>query len=170
MRNRKQKMRKRIWVIGILSVMLLFGCGKGNVLQDEVLVDGSNESTVIGQNSIPEENNAEAEKGAANSSPDERVMEQVINEWKEMFASFYDYQDCSASLVERTEKDGTVEEIFMVDITYTSEQSDSDEPEHFIADMKASYPADNPEDITLWMDNSGGAMVDLILFKECGPS
>ncbi len=36
-------------------------------------------------------------------------------------------------------------------------------------EKKASYPADNPEDITLWMDNSGGAMTDFMLFKECGP-
>ncbi len=96
-------------------------------------------------------------------------MKQVISEWKEMYASFYDYQDCSAILSERTENDETVDEIFIIDITYTSEQSDRDEPEHFIADMKASYLEDNPEEITLWMDNSGGAMADLILFKECCP-
>jgi len=141
MENSKQKLRKNILVIGILSAILLSGCSKGNTPQEE----------------------------AGSSSPSEKVMEQVISEWKEMYASYYDYQDCSAVLSERTENDGTVDEIFIIDITYTSQQSDSDEPEHFIADMKASYPADNPEEITLWMDNSGGTMIDLILFSECGP-
>lgn len=80
-------------------------------------------------------------------------MEQAISEWKEMYASFYEYKDCSAVLVERKENDGTVDKIFTLDITYMSGQPESDKPEHFIADMKASYPADNPEDITLWMGN-----------------
>lgn len=102
-------------------------------------------------------------------SPCEQVLEQVINEWEEMYASFYDYQDCSAVLLERVESNGTVEETFTVDITYTSEQTTDEEPEHFIADMKANYPADAPDEITLWMDNSGGAMTNFILFKECGP-
>ena len=117
MGNTKQKLWKNILVIGILSAILLSGCGKENVPKEEPLK----------------------------------------------------YKDCSAVLVERKENDGTVDEIFTLDITYLSGQPESDEPEHFIADMKASYPADNPEDITLWMDNSGGAMTDFTLFKECGP-
>lgn len=170
MRNRKQKLQKNILVISILSAILLSGCSKGNVPQEEAPMSSRTESTVMEKSNLPEETNAQVENETENSSPSEKVMKQVISEWKEMYASFYDYQDCSAILSERTENDGTVDEIFIIDITYTSEQSDSDEPEHFIADMKASYPKDNPEEITLWMDNSGGAMADLILFKECGPS
>ncbi|MDE6220915.1 MAG: hypothetical protein K2G51_10900 [Lachnospiraceae bacterium] len=169
MGNKKQKLRNNIWVIGVLSAILLSGCSKENVPKEDSSVDSGIESTVAEKDSMPEEYNSGAEKLAENSAPSEKVMEQTISEWKEMYASFYDYQDCSAVLSERTENDGTVDEIFTVDITYTSEQSDGDEPEHFIADMKASYPADNPEDITLWMDNSGGEMTALTLFKECGP-
>ena len=47
----------------------------------------------------------------------------------------------TAVLLERVESNGTVEETFTVDITYTSEQTTDEEPEHFIADMKANYPA-----------------------------
>ena len=108
-------------------------------------------------------------KETKDDSLSEQVTEQVICEWKEMYASFYDYQDCSAVFLERVENNGVVEETFTVDITYTSEQTADREPEHFIADMKASYPADTPDEITLWMDNSGGAMTNFILFKECGP-
>ena len=108
-------------------------------------------------------------KEAKDDSLSEQVTEQVICEWKEMYASFYDYQDCSAVFLEHVENNGVVEETFTVDITYTSEQTADSEPEHFIADMKASYPADTPDEITLWMDNSGGAMTNFILFKECGP-
>ncbi len=169
MGNTKQKLRKNILVIGILSAILLSGCSKENVLKEESPMDSGIESTVAEKDSMPEENNTEAEKPTENSAPSEKVMEQTISEWKEMYASFYEYQDGSAVLVERTENDGTVDEIFILDITYMSRQPESDEPEHFIADMKASYPADNPEDITLWMDNSGGAMTDFMLFKECGP-
>ncbi len=168
MGNTKQKLRKNILVIGILSAILLSGCSKENVPKEESPMDGGIESTVAEKDSMTEENNSEAEKPTENSVPSEKVMEQTISEWKEMYASFYEYQDCSAVLVERAENDGTVDEIFTLDITYMSGQPESDEPEHFIADMKASYPADNPEDITLWMDNSGGAMTDFILFKECG--
>ncbi len=167
MGNTKQKLRKNILVIGILSAILLSGCSKENVPKEELPMDGGIESTVAEKDSMTEENNAEAEKPTENSAPSEKVIEQTISEWKEMYASFYEYQDCSAVLVERAENDGTVDEIFTLDITYMSGQPESDEPEHFIADMKASYPADNPEDITLWMDNSGGAMTDFILFKEC---
>ncbi len=169
MGNTKQKLRKNILVIGILSAILLSGCSKENVPKEESPMDGGIESTVAEKDSMTEKNNAEAEKPTENSAPSEKVMEQTISEWKEMYASFYEYQDCSAVLVEHTENDGTVDEIFTLDITYMSGQPESDEPEHFIADMKASYPTDNPEDITLWMDNSGGAMTDFILFKECGP-
>lgn len=167
MENKKQKLRNKILVIGITSVILLSGCGTENVSQKEAPLNSSSENIAPENGNIPEDNNTEAE--TENSSPSENVMKQVISEWKELYASFYDYQDCSAVLSERTEKDGTVDEIFTVDITYTSEQSDGDEPEHFIADMKASYPQDKPDEITLWMDNSGGAMTDLSLFKECGP-
>ena len=169
MRYTKRKLWENILVIGILSVILLSGCGKENVPKEESLMDSGSESTVTEKDSMPEENNAEAEKPTEDTAPSEKVMEQAISEWKEMYASFYEYQDCSAILVERTEKDGTVNEMFTLDITYMSGQPGSDEPEHFIADMKASYPADNPENITLWMDNSGGAMTDFMLFKECGP-
>lgn len=167
MKNRKHKLRDKILVIGIMSVILLSGCGTENISQEEAPLNSSSENIAPEKGNIPEDNNTEAE--TENSSPSENVMKQVISEWKELYASFYDYQDCSAILSERTEKDGTVDEIFTVDITYTSEQSDGDEPEHFIADMKASYPQDKPDEITLWMDNSGGAMTDLSLFKECGP-
>ncbi len=153
MENRKRKLWKNILVISILSAILLSGCGKENEPKEESPKDNGIESTVP----------------AENSAPSEKVLEQTISEWKEMYALFYDYKDCHAVLSERAENDGTVNEIFTVDIIYTSEQSDGDEPEHFIADMKAGYPADSPEDITLWMDNSGGAMTDLILFNECGP-
>jgi len=169
MENRKQKPVKNILVIGILSAILLSGCSKENVPKEETPMSSGSESTAVEKDSIPEENIAETEKSAENSAPSEKVMEQVISEWKEMYASFYEYQDCSAVLLERIENDGTVDEIFTVDITYSSGQPDGDEPEHFIADMKASYLADNPEDIILWMDNSGGAMTDFTLFKECGP-
>ncbi len=90
MRNTKQKLRKNILVIGILSAILLSGCSKENVPKEELPMDSGIESTVAEKDSMPEE-------------------------------------------------------------------------------KKASYPADNPEDITLWMDNSGGAMTDFMLFKECGP-
>lgn len=169
MRNTKQKLWKSILVIGILSAILLSGCGKENVPKEEPLMGSGSESIVAEKDSVPEENNAEAEKPTEDTAPSEKVLEQAISEWKEMYASFYEYKDCSAVLVERKENDGTVDEIFTLDITYLSRQPESDEPEHYIADMKASYPADNPEDITLWMDNSGGAMTDFILFKECGP-
>ncbi len=167
MRNRKQC--KNILVIAILSAVLLSGCSKENVPREEALMDSGSKSIAAEKDSIPEENNAEVEKFTENSVPSEKVMDQVISEWKEMYASFYEYQDCSAVLLECTENDGTVDEVFTVDITYLSGQPEDDGPEHFIADMKASYPADNPEDITLWMDNSGGAMTDFTLFKECGP-
>ena len=39
---------------------------------------------------------------------------------------FYEYKDCSAVLVERKENDGTVDEIFTLDITYMSGQPESD--------------------------------------------
>ena len=169
MENRKRKLWKNILVISILTAIMLTGCGKENEPKEESPKDSGIESTVAEKNSMPEETDAKAEKPAENSAPSEKVLEQTISEWKEMYALFYDYKDCHAVLSERAENDGTVNEIFTVDIIYTSEQSDGDEPEHFIADMKAGYPADSPEDITLWMDNSGGAMTDLILFNECGP-
>lgn len=168
MRNKKQRIWKNILVIGILSAILLSGCGKENVSKEESLM-GSSESTLAEKDGVLEEGNAEAENPSEDDAPSEKVVEQAISEWKEMYASFYEYQDCSAVLVERTEKNGTVDEIFTLDITYMSGQPGSDGPEHFIADMKACYSTDHPEDITLWMDNSGGAMTDLILFKECGP-
>lgn len=112
MDNTKRKLWKTFLVIGILSSILLSGCGK--------------------------EKNAEAEKPTENTSPSEKVTEQAVSEWKEMYASFYEYQDCSAVLVERTENDGTVDEIFTLDITYMSGQPGSDEPEH-------SHPVSVPE-------------------------
>ena len=169
MRNTKQKLWKNILVIGILSAILFSGCGKENVPKEESLMDSGSESTVAEKDGVPEEGNAEAENPSEDTAPSEKVMNQAISEWKEMYASFYEYRDCFAVLLERTEKNGTVDEMFTLDITYMSGQPGSDEPEHFIADMKASYPADHPEDITLWMDNSGGAMTDFVLFKECGP-
>jgi hypothetical protein len=42
-----------------------------------------------------------------------------------MYASFYEYKDCSAVLVERKENDGTVDEIFTLDITYLSGQPEN---------------------------------------------
>ncbi|MDE6851458.1 MAG: hypothetical protein K2J67_03080 [Lachnospiraceae bacterium] len=163
MENKKRRLWKHILVRGILSAMLLSGCGRESVPQKEAPMDKETESAMMKKSNKTMESNSE-------SLPSKKVMKQVISEWKEMYDSFYDFQDCSAVLSERTENDGTVDEVFMVDITYMFGQPDSDEPEHFIADMKASYPADNPEEITLWMDNSGGAMTDLTLFKECGPS
>ena len=71
---------------------------------------------------MPEENNAEAERPTEDTAPGEKVLEQAISEWKEMYASFYEYKDCSAVLVERKENDGTVDEIFTLDITYLSGQ------------------------------------------------
>lgn len=169
MGNIKQKLWKNILAIGILSAVSLSGCGKENVPEEVYLLDNSSESAAAEEDSMPEEDNAKAEESTEDAVPSEKVMEQAISEWKEMYASVYEYQDCTAVLVERTENDGTVDEIFTMDITYLPGQPESDEPEHFVADMKASYPADRPEDITLWMDNSGGAMADFVLFKECGP-
>ncbi len=56
MGNRKPKIRKNILANGILSAMSLSGCGKGNVRQEEALVDGGDENAVMGKNSMPEEN------------------------------------------------------------------------------------------------------------------
>lgn len=179
MENKKRQLWKNMLVMGILSAILLSGCGKENAPEEVSLMDNGNASTATEKDSTPGENDAkaeqsaeydaEAEQPAENTAPGEKVIEQAISEWKEMYASFYTYQDCSAVLVERTENDGTVSELFTLDITYLSGQPESNEPEHFIADLKADYPADHPEDITLWMDNSGGAMADFMLFKECGP-
>lgn len=166
MGNTEQKLWKNILAIGILSAISLSGCGKENVPEEVFLLDNGSESMVADKDSMPEDN-AETEKPTEDAAPSEKVVEQAISEWKEMYADVYEYQDCSAVLVERTENDGTVDEIFTLDIVYTSGQTESDEPEHFIADMKAGYPADRPEVITLWMDNSGGAMTDFVLFKEC---
>lgn len=169
MKNTKRRLWKHILVMSILSAILLSGCGKDDVPKEEFLMNSGSDNTASEKDSMPEDGLAEAETPTEDTVPGEAVIEQTVSEWKEMYASFYEYQDCSAVLVERTEKDGTVYELFTLDITYMSGQPESDEPEHFIADMKASYPADHPEDITLWMDNSGGAMTDFILFKECGP-
>jgi len=169
MRNTKQKLWKSILVMGIWSAILLSGCGRENAPTEEPPVGSGSESAVAEKDIMPEENSAETEELSEDTAPSEKVTERAISEWKEMYALFYEYQDCVTVLVERTEKDGTVDEIFTLDITYMSGQPESNEPEHFIADMKASYPADRPEDITLWMDNSGGAMTDFTLFKECGP-
>ena len=166
MGNTKQKLWKNILVIGILSAILLSGCGKENVPKEESLMGSGSESTVAEKDSVPEENNAEAEKPTEDTAPSEKVMEQAISEWKEMYASFYEYQNCSAVLVERTENDGTVDEIFTLDITYVSGQPESDEPEHFNAHNKASYPPDKPDHITLSMDNCVGAFTDFTLYKE----
>ncbi len=103
MGNTKQKLWKNILVIGILSAILLSGCGKENVPKEEPLMGSGSESTVAEKDSVPEENNAEAEKPTEDTAPSEKVMEQAISEWKEMYASFYEYKDCSAVLVERKE-------------------------------------------------------------------
>ncbi len=56
MGNRKQKIRKNILANGILSAMSLSRCGKGNVRQEEALMDGGDENAVMEKNSMPEEN------------------------------------------------------------------------------------------------------------------
>ncbi len=75
MGNTKQKLRKNILVIGILSAILLSGCSKENVPKEESPMDGGIESTVAEKDSMTEENNAEAEKPTENSAPSEKVME-----------------------------------------------------------------------------------------------
>ncbi len=145
MKNRKHlsvKFKKGIIILCFLSAILLYGCGKND--------------TLSGQPKEP-------------PLPSEAVVKQTIKEWEELFGAFYDYQGCSAIMTNCTVNNGTVEEMFLLDITYTSGQSDSDEPEHYIADMKASYPEDKPNEITLWQDTSGGAGTGWVLFKECGP-
>ena len=122
MENKKRKLWKNILVIGILSAMSLSGCGNENMPKEGPLMESGSESPVAEKDSKPEGNNAEAEKPDEIAAPSEKVMEQAVSEWKEMYASFYEYQDYSAVLVERTEKDGTVDEIFTLDITYTAGQ------------------------------------------------
>ena len=93
MGNKKRKLWKNILVIGILSAILLSGCGKDKVPIEESLMDSGSESTVAEKDSMLKENNAEAEKPTEDTAPSEKVMEQAISEWKEMYASFYEYKD-----------------------------------------------------------------------------
>lgn len=166
---------KVIAVLYMLSIVLLCGCGKeetpsgaesGTVLEAQ---DQEDKRKTADESSTADETTENETAELESSSPSKLVMEQVLNEWNEMYSSFYQYRGYEAVLSERVVKDSTVEEIFMIDISYISNQSDTDEPEHYIADMKATYQEDKPEDITLWMDCSGGEMTDWTLFKECGP-
>ncbi len=179
MRNRKyQSMsyRQGIITLCLLPAILLYGCGKNdmpfgqsNEPSVEVSADTENEKV---ENVKTEGESKAIEEGSAakeDSAPGEAVVKQTIKEWKELFGAFYDYQDCRAVLTDRTVNNGTVEETFLLDITFISDQSDSDEPEHYVADMKASYPEDKPDEITLWQDTSGGEGIGWAPFKECGP-
>ncbi|MCI9072714.1 MAG: hypothetical protein HFH80_07895 [Lachnospiraceae bacterium] len=184
MRNNKQQSisyKKGIFALCLFSAVLLYGCGKkdasdasvpsgqSNRPSMEVSADINNEKVDGAKTEDVNNVKEEGSNSKEDSSPGEAVIKQTIEEWEELFGAFYDYQDCSAVLAERTVNNGTVEELFLLDITYTSDQSDSEEAEHYIADMKASYPEDKPDEITLWQDTSGGAGAGWVLFKECGP-